>query len=173
MVFLCNMFRGWLHRSHHWLWYSYYGCCSTRTIRYSKLWYLLSSYYEILVPKGCCQRGRLDEWLSNLDNFPRTAVFSIASALPLFVMITVILIWKAHGSGASCVVDYPKDSEIFEVFESYYRCDFKYRMDLLVHSLAMRFIWLQIPCLKALAVAKKTQVRINAVFSLRSFSLPS
>ena len=58
---------------------------------------------------------------------------------------------KARGTGTACQVDYPKECEIFELFECSHPVVRDYKMKMIQ------------PCLKALAVAKKTQVRINAV----------
>jgi len=57
---------------------------------------------------------------------------------------------KSQGTGTLCQVDYPKDSpEIFETFEVTEPNSHEYKMKLL-H-----------PCLKALAIAKKSKIQIN------------
>jgi len=56
---------------------------------------------------------------------------------------------KAQGSGTLCQVDYPSDCEVFETFECMKASANEYKMKLLQ------------PCLSALKLAKKTQIRIN------------
>jgi len=58
---------------------------------------------------------------------------------------------KARGTGTTCLVDYPRDCEIFEVFECEQPIKRDYRMKFLQ------------PSLKALTIAKKTKIRINDV----------
>jgi len=58
---------------------------------------------------------------------------------------------KARGTGTLCQVDYPRESEIFETFECAQPIKRDYRMKFL-H-----------PSLKALDIASKTQIRVNAV----------
>jgi len=58
---------------------------------------------------------------------------------------------KAIGTGTICQVDYPRDSEIFETFEC---------AQLLKRDYRMKFLH---PSLKALEIASKTQIRVNAV----------
>eukprot|EP01127_Copromyxa_protea_P016009 TRINITY_DN4698_c0_g1_i3.p1 TRINITY_DN4698_c0_g1~~TRINITY_DN4698_c0_g1_i3.p1 ORF type:complete len:174 (-),score=19.66 TRINITY_DN4698_c0_g1_i3:258-779(-) len=56
---------------------------------------------------------------------------------------------KAQGTGTMCQVDYPQDCEVFDSFECTRAIKKDFRMKLLQ------------PCLKALAVATRTQVRMN------------
>ncbi len=70
--------------------------------------------------------------------------WSISPNIPYFRLTT-------DGVGGSCQVDYPKDSEVFEVYECQQAQEFVYKMKILQ------------PCIKALANAKKTLIRINQV----------
>lgn len=68
---------------------------------------------------------------------------------------------KAQGSGTMCQVDYPEDCEVFESFECTRAIKKDFKMKLLQ------------PCLKALALAKRTQVRMNEVCLMLSRPLSS
>ena len=70
--------------------------------------------------------------------------WSISPNPPYFRLTT-------DGVGGSCQVDYPKDSEVCEVYECQQAQELVYKMKILQ------------PCIKALANAKKTLVRINQV----------
>lgn len=58
-------------------------------------------------------------------------------------------LYQAQGTGTVCQVDYPQDCEVFESFECLHAIKKDFKMKLLQ------------PCLKALSLATRTQVRMN------------
>eukprot|EP01120_Amphizonella_sp_Union-15-10_P008736 TRINITY_DN3190_c1_g1_i1.p1 TRINITY_DN3190_c1_g1~~TRINITY_DN3190_c1_g1_i1.p1 ORF type:complete len:165 (+),score=30.91 TRINITY_DN3190_c1_g1_i1:463-957(+) len=85
----------------------------------------------------------LRDAFNELDWSNSSVVLTVSSHTPHFRLST-------SGTGASCQVDYPQDSEVFESFECKTTQIFEYKMKLLQ------------PCVKALSGALKTQIRLNA-----------
>jgi len=84
----------------------------------------------------------LRDAFNELDWSNSTVILKVSPSAPNFRLST-------SGTGASCQVDYFQESEVFESFECKQAQSFEYKLKLLQ------------PCIKALAVSKKTQVRIN------------
>lgn len=84
----------------------------------------------------------LKEAFNELDWTALNCTWLISNEHPYFRLST-------DSTGASCEVDYPRESEVFEVFECDNFCEFRYKMKHLT------------PCAKALSVAQKSQIRIN------------
>lgn len=84
----------------------------------------------------------LKDAFSELDWSSPLITFFVSAEAPHFRLST-------SGPSGSCQVDYPKDSEVFELFECETTSSFSYKLQLLQ------------PAVKALAQSHKTQLRIN------------
>jgi cell cycle checkpoint protein len=95
-----------------------------------------------IISKVIMNAESLKDAFGELDWNNTSVNWSISPNIPYFRLTT-------DGVGGSCQVDYPKDSEVFEVYECQQIQEFVYKMKILQ------------PCIKALANAKKTLIRIN------------
>jgi cell cycle checkpoint protein len=115
--------------------------CGIRTLEAEPtLTFNLRSYP--IISKIIINSDSLKEAFSEMDWSSTAMTWFVSPNAPYFRLST-------HGTGTSCEVDYPKDSEVFEVFQCSETQQFMYKMKFLQMSV------------KALAVAKKTQIRIN------------
>jgi cell cycle checkpoint protein len=86
----------------------------------------------------------LKDAFNELDWSSQLITFTLSPDAPHFRLST-------SDTSASCQVDYPKESEVFESFECETTCSFSYKLSLLQ------------PAVKALSLSHKTQLRINNV----------
>lgn len=93
-----------------------------------------------LIMKSSALRAAFEE----LDWSNDVVEWSVLTEAPWFRL-------ESRGAGATCIVDHPRDCDSFEHFEVTTPVKVQYRAKLLQ------------PTLKALAIARKTQVRINAL----------
>ena len=97
---------------------------------------------EKVIAKVIVEAEYLKEAFNELDWSSPLITFTISNNAPYFRLTT-------SGPSGSCQVDYPKESEVFELFECEDDCIFSYKLSLLQ------------PAVKALSSAQKTQLRIN------------
>lgn len=116
--------------------------CALRTLEAEPLMMFNLRSADIL-SKLIVKTEFLKEAFNELDWSNLSCTWLVSNQHPYFRLST-------DGTGASCEVDYPRESEVFEVFECTDFCEFRYKMKHMQ------------PCAKALAVAQKSQIRINA-----------
>jgi cell cycle checkpoint protein len=116
--------------------------CALRTLEAEPLMLFNLRSADILC-KLIVKTEFLKEAFNELDWSNLSCTWLVSEEHPYFRLST-------DGTGASCQVDYPRESEVFEVFECSKFCEFKYKMKHM-H-----------PCAKALSIAQKSQIRINA-----------
>eukprot|EP01130_Rhizamoeba_saxonica_P000114 TRINITY_DN10130_c0_g1_i1.p1 TRINITY_DN10130_c0_g1~~TRINITY_DN10130_c0_g1_i1.p1 ORF type:complete len:298 (-),score=56.01 TRINITY_DN10130_c0_g1_i1:64-957(-) len=95
-----------------------------------------------LLAKVIINSESLQEAFNELDWTNDSLTFILCNDDPCFRLIST-------GTGASCQVDIPRESEMFETFQcqEYFKREYKMK---LLH-----------PCLKALKLASKTQIQVN------------
>lgn len=93
---------------------------------------------------SCFQSSALRDAFNELDWSNDFVKWELSPQAPNFRL-------QAQGTGTMCQVDYPQDCEVFESFECSRAISKDFKMKLLQ------------PCLKALALATRTQVRMNEV----------
>uniref|UniRef100_A0A6B2LCN0 Checkpoint protein n=1 Tax=Arcella intermedia TaxID=1963864 RepID=A0A6B2LCN0_9EUKA len=118
--------------------------CGIRTVDFVKRPLKFDASRKNKVVRIVMQSENLKEALNELDWNNDYLTWHISSDPPLFRL-------RTKGTGTTCFVDYPTDSEIFEEFE----CD-----EATTRHYSMKYIK---PCLRALSLAKKTQIMITNV----------
>lgn len=116
--------------------------CALRTLEAEPLMLFNLRSADILC-KLIVKTESLKEAFNELDWSNLSCTWLVSNEHPYFRLST-------DGTGSSCEVDYPRESEVFETFECTKHCEFKYKMKHMQ------------PCAKALAIAQKSQIRINA-----------
>lgn len=96
-----------------------------------------------IVSKIVMKSDSLRDAFNELDWSNNSCSWFLANEAPYFRLAT-------DGSESSCQVDFPKDSQVFELFESVKPAEFYYKLKHLQ------------PCVKSLSYAKKTQIRVNS-----------
>lgn len=96
-----------------------------------------------IVSKIIIKSDSLREAFHELDWSNSTCTWLLSNEPPYFRLST-------DSSDSSCQVDYPNDSQVFELFECSRTIEFGYKMKHL-H-----------PCIKTLSISKKTQIRVNS-----------
>jgi len=117
--------------------------CALKTLDPEKIVDFRFRSFPIL-NKVIMEADYLKEAFNELDWSSQLIRFTLSPNAPHFRLST-------SGPSGSCQVDYPKDSEVFELFDCETTCSFNYKLSLLQ------------PAVKALALSHKTQLRINQV----------